>query len=215
MSIHAKVVIRSTKGTAYIIDIIKEFCTQDSDWIYDTERSYIYSKHLEMTMNSKACVLINSSITMSPGFDFCESKDGEVYLANIVLKKGGFDIPEYNDHAKLFYEIFKKWNKKNRNGINISISKTDLELEDIITAKIPRGLFQFYLNQNPLSNHPTDIYFLDRFICSVYSLPRTKINLEHLKEYLLSKRKWAEFNTDWCINRIETGLEILKVYKKG
>lgn len=103
--------------------------------------------------------------------------------------------------------------KLKRNNKNIIV--TESNLKDIITAKIPREAFEFYLNQYPLSNHPFDIKRLDNFICCIFTFSKKAINTQQLKKYLLEKLKWPGYNVDWCIRRIETGLDILKEYKKS
>ncbi len=103
-------------------------------------------------------------------------------------------------------------NQENRKKINIS--KTDLELEDIITAKIPRKLFQYFLHNRPLCNHSYEIEILDRFICSVAKYSRKPINWENLEEYLRKKEVWSEPNVSGWISRVKTGLEIIRVYRK-
>ena len=74
--------------------------------------------------------------------------------------------------------------------------------------------FENFLNMHPLSYHPLDIERLDKFICSIPRYSRKKISLNYLSEYLRVKRNWQESDISWCINRITTGLEIIKVYKR-
>lgn len=212
MNVFSEINIRSKNGTDYLIEKIKEFGKHSGAWIYDEERSNRYSENLA---ESKGCVLIYCKNEFIPGFAFCEKKEGCIYIANIVPKETGqISIPEYNALSRKFYDEFRKWNRKEKNGIQINISKTELDLEDIITAKIPRKSFQRFLNMHPLSHHPYDIGRLDRFICSIARYSRKPINWNYLGEFLREKKNWSETNISWCLNRIETGLEIISVYKR-
>jgi hypothetical protein len=166
-------------------------------------------------MDTVCCILLLDDGKWSPAFAVCEERSGHCRLVNIVPKETG-EIPhqEYNSLAQRFFDDVGEWSRRNKKGLKLSISKTDLELEDIISAEIPRKLFLTFLNNYPLSYHPLDIQRLDRFICAVSRYSRKTIHWEHLREYLLRKKKWPESNVDWCINRIEVGLEIIEEYKR-
>jgi hypothetical protein len=75
-------------------------------------------------------------------------------------------------------------------------------------------LFERYLNLFPKSYHPNDIERLDIFICAVSRFCRKRIDLYRLKRYLIEDLDWDYKDAEWCFDRIETGLEILKVNKK-
>jgi hypothetical protein len=212
MNVFSEVELRSKNGTEYLIEQIIGFGNCSTNWVYDKERSNRYSNNL---IDAKGCALIYKGSKWNPGFAFSEKKEGHIYLANIVPKETGkISITEYNGLSKSFFEAFKEWSKEQRNGIKISISKTDLELEDIITANVPKKHFQSFLNNYPLSYHPCDIERLDRFICSVARYSRKPINWEYLGEFLLKKKNWSEADVSWCLNRIEIGLDIIRVYKR-
>lgn len=212
MNVFIEIDIRSKNGTDFLMEKIKGFGKYSADWIYDEERSNMYSEDL---LDSKGCILIYNKNKFIPGFAFCEKKEGCVYVANIVPKETGqIPLNEYNVLSRIFYNDFIKWNKKEKGRIQINISKTDLKLEDIITANIPRKTFQTFLNLYPLSYHPCDIERLDKFICSVSRYSRKPINWGYLGEYLRKKESWPETNISWCLDRIEIGLQIISVYKK-
>lgn len=88
------------------------------------------------------------------------------------------------------------------------------KLSDIISSKIVRKQFNVFLNNHPTSYHPLDIGRLDRFICLASSYCRKKINLDDLRSFLAAQKGWEASDIDWCIGRIESGLEIIRVYKK-
>ena len=212
MNVFSEVEIRCNEGSDPIFQEIMEFCNSHAKWDYDKIRSKEYTLNI---LNSKGCIVIQNESRYVPAFALCEKKNGHVYIANIVPKDvSKIPLNEYNQLSHDFYDDLRKFKKNNKSKIRLSISKTDLELKDIITANIPRTNFEKFLNFYPLSYHPNDIKNLDIFICSVFSYSRNRINLDYLGEYLRVKMKWPESNIKWCLNRIETGLEILKVYKK-
>jgi len=210
MNVFSELDIRSTKGTDYLVEKIKEFGHLKDGWVYDEERSNKYTENL---VDSKGCSLIYKNSKWVPGFAFCEKKEGCVYVANIVPKEiSQIPVLEYNALSIKFYDDFRKWSTKKRNGIKINIMKADLEIENIISANRPRKRFQSFLNCYPLSYHPCDVKRLDRFICSVARYSRKPINWNYLGEYL-RKKNWPESNISWCLNRIRTGIDIIQVYK--
>ncbi len=212
MNVFSEVDIRCNKGSNFIFQAIIEFCKSNKKWHYDKIRSEEYTLNL---LNSKGCIIIHNQSKFVPALALCEKKNGHVYIANIIPQKlSEIPLNNYNQLSREFFEDFKKFQNTKKLRITLSISKTDLELKDIITANIPRKNFEKFLNRYPLSYHPNDIKNLDTFICSVSSFSRKKINLPYLGEYLREKMKWPESNIQWCLNRIETGLEILKVKKR-
>lgn len=212
MNIFIEVNIRAEKGTDYLINGLREFASQSSKWNFDELRSKKYSRNL---MDTTGCILLFEDDKWSPAFAVCEERPGLCRLVSIVPKDTG-EIPrqEYNSLARRFFDDIGEWSRRNKKGLRLSISKTDLELSDIISAEIPRKFFLTFLNNHPLSYHPLDIQRLDRFICAVSRYSRKTIQWEHLREYLLRKKGWPESNVDWCINRIGVGLEIIKQYKR-
>ncbi|MBD2018429.1 hypothetical protein H6F96_31290 [Microcoleus sp. FACHB-53] len=92
-------------------------------------------------------------------------------------------------------------------------------LKEIIKGKKTRQFFENYVN--PLCmwdsspryiKHPKDIRRLDRFICAI-SRFGSKINISELERYLIEDLAWSKKNANWVLQRIETGLEILKASK--
>lgn len=212
MNVFAEVDIRSRKGTAYLFDTLRQFAADTAEWIFDEEKSASYSDDLP---DSVGCVLLLNGNEWMPGIAICEEWSGHCRIANIVPKRTGtMPTDEYNQIAQKFYAQVREWSNKRNRGLRLAISKTDLELEDIITAEIPRKCFKVFLNNYPLSHHPNDISRLDRFICSVSRYSRRSINWEYLGEYLCEKKHWPEDGVDWCLNRIRTGLEIIHEYKR-
>ena len=211
MDVFAEVDIRSNKGTAHLIDALRQFSADSREWVFDEERTGSYSANV---FDGVGCVILCKGNKWEPGIAICEEKKGHCRIANIVPKRTG-SIPtvEYNQIARKFHDQVKRWSRKNKKGLRLAVSKTDLGLEDIITAKIPLRLFKVFLRNYPLSYHPMDIRRLDQFICAVSRYSRKAINWEYLGEYLREKEHWPKNNVEWCLERISTGLEIIGEYK--
>ena len=149
------------------------------------------------------------------GIALSEVKAKHIQISNITPEKNGrISTKEYNEIATLFFKLVKEWNKKNKKQLKLSISNTNPELSEIITAKIPRNAFESYLNNYPLSHHPRDISRLDKFICAVARYSRKSINWGHLGKFLAERHGWSMENVDTCLNRINIGLEVINEYKR-
>lgn len=212
MNVFAEVHIRSNRGTAHLVDVLRRFCTDQAGWVFNEEKSATYSANLG---GGAGCVILSEEDRRNPAIALCEERNGIYRIANIVPKTvGSIPTDEYNLIAHQFHDAIKKWSRKNKAGLRLTISNTDLELEDIITAKIPLKLFRSFLLNHPLSYHPNDISRLDRFICGTSRFSRKPIEWEYLGEYLREKKEWPEENVKWCLERIRIGIEIIGEYKK-
>lgn len=213
MNVFVDVGLRARKGTDYLIDKLREFALQAPKWTFDEARSQEYLSGL---MDTSGCILLLEDNEWSPVFAVCEETAGHCRLVNIVPKETG-EIPhqEYNSLAREFYDDVREWSRRNRKGLRLSISKTDLELEDIISATIPRRLFLSFLNklsaELPPARHPKA---RSLHLCSFEILSESGVHWEYLREYLLTKKGWPESNVEWCLKRIEIGLEIIEEYKQ-
>lgn len=213
MNVFVEIEIRSSRGTQYLIDALRRFCIDSSDWTFDEDRSAAYSKDLS---ESVGCVIIvDDQVTTKLGMALCEEKAGFIKIANIVPKEtGSITTDRYNSVARAFYENLKKWSRTASAGLRLRISNTDPSLNEIISAKIPLQSFQRFLRNYPLSHHPKDVERLDRFICAVSRYSRKKIEWEYLGQYLEEKEHWPQEDTAWCLERIRTGLEVIAAYKR-
>lgn len=66
----------------------------------------------------------------------------------------------------------------------------------------------------PQSGHPLDVRRLDSFTCAVARYSRLKVNWSDLGEFLRKEKRWQESDVEWCLSRIQTGLEIIREYKR-
>ena len=94
------------------------------------------------------------------------------------------------------------------------LTKPELDLKDIVPGRKARELFEDYLGRSPLSGQPADIRRLDLFICCLGRYAKRPVATHHIKHYLLRKKRWSEEAAEWCRQRIETGLDILRANRE-
>lgn len=92
------------------------------------------------------------------------------------------------------------------------------ELHEIISGARTRKLFEQFLFSGlvwgtPTTTHPSDVEKLDVFICALHRY-RSRVHLPELKRWLMEKKLWPQKDADWTCARIQTGVEILRVYRR-
>ena len=213
MNVFVEVEVRAQDGTDKLVAALRDFAASEPSFSYDKSRSTEYSQQLDDSIGS--VLQFGAGENRPVAISLYEEKPGLMRVGNIVPSSPGqLDTDQYNGYAREFTESLRRWSRKNKKGLRIRVSKSDLELEDIIPTAIPLKLFNIYLGNYPLSYHPLDVERLDRFICGVARYSRKPINWEHLSEYLIENKGWPSDGVEWCIQRIKTGLEIINVYKK-
>jgi hypothetical protein len=189
------------------IEIIKIFTQQVKDWTYLEKES---KERIEETGNP-SCMIFLDDDYHKPTFLITKRKDEFYSISNIFNSQhGDIPIPEYNALLKHFYKDFRKIIDFNSYNIVIKISEEDIGLKEIIPSQTARDLFERYLSFQPRSYHVNDKERLDLFIGAA-SRSKKKINAEWIEQYLTEELNWSQEDARWCRNRIEVGLEILKV----
>ena len=197
------------------ISAMKEFETHMNSWEFLEEKSEEYS----LSIGNPSCILLKTDNKVKPAVAITIKKNNTFFIANIVPKEiSNLSVTEYNKIALQFVKDIKKYAKNYKLPIKVKTTNENIELADIISGTKTRAFFEKYLNlhplsYHPLSYHPLDIKRLDVFICAVFRYSRGKIDTDLLKGWLVSKKKWSEKDATWCIERIKTGLSVLKVNK--
>ena len=195
--------------TELVIHHIENFCNQNIAWEYKSVESDTFSNEIDnigCIINFKENNLPKAKLAFAK-----ESKRKGVYLANIVPKqKSGFSMDEYNNLALNFFREFKNYSSKKCLNFKFTKKGENITLSDIITGKKTREFFQRYLNHFPTSYHPLDVKRLDTFICALSQFG-SSIDYELLNRYLQEELNWDDEDSNWCINRISTGCNILEV----
>ncbi|MEH2328949.1 hypothetical protein [Nostoc sp.] len=195
-----------------IIEIFKKFTQYFNDWTYLQKES---EDHTEET-NKPSCILFLDEDHHKPSFLITKIKDKFYSIVNILNSQyGHIKMLEYNDLLKIFEKDFKDFiSFATYNSICIELSNEDIGLHEIITSPKARESFERYLRRFPLSYHPNDIERLNFFICAASRFCKKKINTELIEQYLVEDLNWPQKDAKWCRNRIDVGLEILKVNKQ-
>ncbi len=193
------------------ISIMKEFGTQMSGWKFLEEQSEDYST----ITGNPSCMLLKDDNKFKPAVAVTLKTGNIFYIANIVPKETSYlSMTEYNEVAKQFANDVKLFVKNKKLSIKIKTINENIRLPDIISSSKARALFERYLNHFPTSYHLYDIERLDVFTCAVFRYSRTKVDIDLLKSWLIKDKKWSEKDAAWTVNRIETGLSVLKINKK-
>jgi hypothetical protein len=210
--IHKELTIQGkNKSAEDLVRTIKGFCAASSDYVFLTSESEDYQRGI----NDIACMIADTSSAVYPGLAFAASGVTSLYLTNIVPKHvSQIFIKEYNEIASRFIESFSQFIKDRNLGIRIVTTSDELTLVFAIPGKKTRELFDRYLALHPTSYHRCDIDRLDAFICAAFRYCRKKVDVDLLRRYLVEVLEWKAKDAEWCCDRIETGLDILRVNKQ-
>jgi len=195
-----------------IVNLLKSFCNSLESYEFMDKESGDYSRNI----NGRGYIIysLRTPDTEPAAIAIAEKTERSLYVSNIVPKeKSKLSMSEYNAIALRFYNNFRPFLWKLKSPVKLSISDETIGLDKIIPGKKTRQYFERYLALYPLSFHPLDIERLDFFICALKKY-RSKVNLHYLQGYLIENLSWNEKDARWCINRIETGLDILEANMK-
>ena len=195
-----------------IEELLKSFCNSLNSYEFIDKKSEDYSRNV----NGGGYIIysLRTPDTEPAAIAIAEKTERSLYVSNIVPKeKSKLSMSEYNAIALKFYNDFKPFLRRLKNSVNLSISNETIGLDIIIPGKKTRQYFERYIAAYPLSFHPIDIERLDFFICALKKY-RSKVDLQYLKGYLIGDLSWNEKDARWCIDRIETGLNILEANMK-
>ena len=136
-------------------------------------------------------------------------------VTNIVPTQcGQLSLDEYNSIAAAFVSDLRRYARESKCGLTVLYKKPEKGLSDIISGKKTRESFERYLHGHPLSFHPTDIQRLDVFICSLVWYG-SKVDSHDVHCYLINDLDWPRDKAAFVRDRIETGLAVLDVYRRG
>ena len=206
------IVRSSTHDANHIARHIELFAEQSNDWRYPKKESSLYEESLG---RPSCCIVTNNDSLHRAAIHFTKKGDRSLYMTNIVpLSVGKLSIGEYNAIAEYFAKSIRYYARDSAAHLNVSISKDEVMLDDIVTGMIPKRLLKSYLSMYPRSYHPSDIGRLDQFICALSRYSRKHIDLDAFQTLLMEEKRWPSNDAKWCRTRVEIGLEVLAVNKK-
>ncbi len=193
------------------VQAIADFCAQSEDYTYLRKETDEYCRHI----NADACMIADRSSKVFPALAFASSDGAVLQVVNIVPGSvSEIGIADYNMILDRFTKAFAIFCGAKRVKMTITQTSDSLTLESAIPGRKTRDFFQRFLNLHPTSYHPSDIERLDVFICAASRYHSGGFNTHRLRRYLMEVLEWKEKDASWCCDRIDAGLDILKVNRK-
>jgi len=200
-----------TLPEAVVYKSLREFAIRTPRWCF------IHTKSCEYTLYTRnlSCIL-NYVHSKGKVYSIAVTGEGGVFkVVNIIrYGKSRIGIDEYNIVASIFSSLYKRFVAANRLAVEVVLSKAELDLADIIPGPKARECFEDFLAHSPLSGRPDDLRRLDAFICCLGRYAKRPVETHHIKHYLLRKKRWSEDAAEWCRQRIEIGLDILRANRE-
>jgi hypothetical protein len=196
---------------AQVYNTLRRFALAAPKWFF------IHAKSCEYTLYTRnlSCIL-NYVHSRGKVYSLAFTAEAGVFrLVNVIrYGKPRIDIDEYNIVASIFTSSYKRYLLAEALPVEVGLSKPELDLKDIVPGRKARDLFEDYLAHDPLSGRSVDILRLDRFICCLGRHAKRPIATAHIKHYLVRKLRWSDAAAQWCRERIETGLAILRANRE-
>ena len=213
MKCFRKVKMRSrTADTTQIIDHIRLFCSRSAHFAFLGEESVSCSTYI----GPPSCVIASTGLTATNTcIAMSESKPAVLEVTNIFPKQtGDIHIDEANEIASQFAKVLEVFAKNVRFNLRVDCGTDSLDAQAMFRDKRILRFFERILVANPRSSHPSDLEKIDRFICVLSRYYRGEFCLERLSSLLIQDYKWAEDNARRCAERVDIGLDVLRVNRK-
>jgi hypothetical protein len=209
MIVHAELSLRGHTLES-VISNLHEFCRLSPGWKTDVKRNAYHSK-----LTGESCFWVlppDGTIRVRIGIALVGDEKSKLVLSNIVpLRDGSIEIEEYNQVAQAFVSRLRALLRaKSLRGIRVDFSDGKIGIEDIISSPTCRRLFEQFLGVHPFNFHPLDVRRLDEFIVAVSRWGR-KVDSSRICRFLSEEKGWKSKDAEWVRNRLDTGIEILRV----
>ncbi|AEG00660.1 hypothetical protein [Methylomonas methanica] len=187
---------------------IKSFCDESSDFEYLEPQSTDYS----IATGVASCAVLDKTSHHHPAIAITHKSGNTFYIVNIVPRDSPrIPLSDYNKLSVKFAKGFSAYSKARNLPLTVRKTSEVVTLSSIIRGKKSREVFERYLNLFPTSYHRCDIDRLDTFTCYYSRHSKTNIDLDLLKRWLITAKGWSTKDAEWCVNRIDIGLDILRV----
>ena len=202
--------VRLSSPTLQAREILRaclRFATQTQDWEPHPNGLEEHDKLIGLY-----CLVIHTGKPASALALVADHKNSRaVTITNIVPQNvHHLMVTQYNQVAQRFVSDFRLFVQRQRLGVRIKLTVFKLSLQTAIPSPKCREFFERYLHGHPLSFHPSDVGRLDTFICALHRY-RGRVDLEALCAYLVSQRQWKTEDAQTIGQRIQIGLEVLKI----
>ena len=195
---------------ATLQSVISQFAKKTKGWTHAAQ----WSDDYQIGIGRPAVVAVASAVKGLKPAGVAIASDNErakdrFHVTNIVpLKPSWLTMNEYNAIGMAFASSFRAFLRAGKIRGQVELQAEEKHLSDIITAAKCRQFFDQYLLQP--TSHPLDIQHLDVFICALMRYS-AKVDSNEIERYLVMDCGWKREKAAWVKQRIDTGLDILKV----
>jgi hypothetical protein len=221
MKAHVEILFRLNVNERQALhDVLCQFAHDSKSWTFLRKESEIYQQHV----GGEGGYLVREpgegiKLGLVAIATAKARRPNTFYVANIVPQGCvHLTIAEYNAIGLAFARDFRKWLKRSPFDGSVHCSNVNKTLADIIPAEKCRELFERYLKcsiwgSRYLPSHPSDVEKLDVFICALFRYGAV-VRSDEIERYLVIDQKWKPTDAAWVRQRIDTGLDLLKVDRR-
>jgi hypothetical protein len=216
MVVHVKIRLRlKLKKSEKLHTVLQSFAKQSPGWKWATKQSADYQKMHQAPAGFVMCDSVQGLARAAVAVASLNEKHPHSFeVTNIVPQdSSSLTMSEYNDIGTAFTRAFKSFLKSNRRNGEVKVTGPEIGLDEIITAPKCRRFFQTWLQTPTPTSHPSDVRALDNFICAVFR-HNADVDLNRLGRHLVDDRKWKADSAAWAMERIQTGLDVLKTNQR-
>lgn len=216
MVVHVKIRLRlKLEKTENLHSVLQAFAKQSPGWNWAPKQSADYQKMHQAPAGFVICDsvqgLARAAIAVA---SLNENHPHSFEVTNIVPQdSSSLTMSEYNDIGTVFCKAFKSFLKSTRRNGVVNMVGPEIGLNEIITAPKCRRFFETWLQTPTPTSHPSDVHALDNFICAVLR-HNADVDLNRLRKHLIDDRKWKADSAAWAMERIQTGLDVLKANQR-
>lgn len=216
MFAHVEIHIRlKLNNSENLHTVLKRFAKQSKGWKWPSKQSRDYQKLHGASASFVICDSITGLERGAVAIANVQPKyPGSFRVTNIVPQdSSSLTMAQYNDIGTAFTKDFRCFLHASRMKGEVQICGPQIGLPEIITGTKCRRFFESWLQTPTPTSHPSDVHALDRFTCAAFRFG-AKMNLDRLARYLIEDRKWNADSAAWAMERIQAGLDVLKVNRK-
>jgi hypothetical protein len=216
MVVHVKIHIRlKPKKSDKLHTVLQSFSKQAKGWKWALKQSADYQKMHRAPAGFVICHSIQGLVRAAVAIaNVSENHPHSFEVTNILPQdSSSLTMSQYNDIGMAFAKAFKLFLKADRRNGVVSVVGPEIGLNEIITAPKCRRFFETWLQTPTPTSHPSDVYALDNFICAMFR-HGADVDLNRLGRYLVEDRKWKATSAAWAMERVQTGLDVLRANQR-
>ena len=216
MVVHVKIRLRlKLKKSQKLHSVLQSFTKQSPGWKWAPKQSADYQKMRQAPAGFVICDSVQGLPRAAVALASLNEKHPHGFEVTNIVPQDGFSLTmsEYNAIGTAFCKAFKSFLRSTRRNGVVNMVGPEISLDEIITAPKCRRFFEMWLQTPTPTSHPSDVHALDNFICAVFR-HNADVDLNRLGRHLVDDRKWKADSAAWAMERIQTGLDVLKAYQR-